>query len=265
MIDATSNPGYVNTSYLAKIAELSRQIKNRTYEVMQVETGHHVIDIGCGPGSDTLPLAKLTGPTGSVVGFDYDLAMVQEAERLAKQAQVQDYVHHFSTPIPPIPYPDGAFLSARSERVFQHISDPQPLLNEMRRVTRPGGWVVVVDTDHSSISADILDDSLVDIEWGLRRARVEMFNNGFSGRKLYRQFIIAGFRDVTVELFPITVTSNVEGRYATAADKVEKYAIAKGIVTEEEVRRLQGAQEKADQEGISFGYGVILLVAGKVP
>jgi SAM-dependent methyltransferase len=42
---------------------------------------------------------------------------------------------------------DGSVDGVRCERVFQHLTDPASAMAELVRVTRPGGRIVVVDTD----------------------------------------------------------------------------------------------------------------------
>src|SRR4051812_48481350 len=86
--------GYVDSDYLHTLADLLRQSKQRTYLLMHIEPGHQVLDLGCGPGTDTIPLAEMVGPSGRVVGVDHDAAMIAEANQRAVQAGVADRVRH---------------------------------------------------------------------------------------------------------------------------------------------------------------------------
>ena len=74
----TQPRGYVDPHYLDAMAELIKQHKQRTYTWMHLQPGHTVLDVGCGPGTDTLASAGLVGPTGRVVGVDADAVMVAE-------------------------------------------------------------------------------------------------------------------------------------------------------------------------------------------
>ncbi len=259
-----NNPGYVDSSYLARLAQVTMPIKKRSYEYMHLAPGQVVLDVGCGPGTDTLPLCRQVSPTGQVVGVDYDDAMIREADRRAVEAGLHEQVRHLCASVPPIPFPDGAFDAVRCERVFQHIPNPEMVLAEMVRVTRPGGWVVVVDTDHSSLSLDCPDAQMVDIEWRLRRSRVELFNNALAGRTLYRLFKRAGLVDITFELFHNVFTNRQEVRYLAMLDQVERFALEKGILNEAELQKVNAMFDQADNEGTFFGYIVLVLVAGRV-
>jgi len=86
--------GYVDSDYLQVTAKLGQQTKQRSYTYMHAQPGQKLLDVGCGPGTDTIPLAQLVGPTGQVVGVDYDQAMIVEANQRAEQAGISASVKH---------------------------------------------------------------------------------------------------------------------------------------------------------------------------
>ena len=64
-------------------------------------------------------------------------------------------------------FDDDTFDAVRAERVFQHLVDPVQALEELARVTRPGGRIAVgPDPDWETLVIDCLD---VDV---LRRVKV---------------------------------------------------------------------------------------------
>jgi ubiquinone/menaquinone biosynthesis C-methylase UbiE len=259
----TQPKGYVDTRYLDALARPLAPAKKRTYELMRIRPGHHVLDAGCGPGTDTIDLAALVGAAGKVVGVDYDPAMLAEADRRAEQAGVCDRVEHKQADATSLPFEAGSFDSCRSERLFQHLLEPAKALSEMARVTRPGGWIVVLDTDHGSIS---LDTDEIDIERRLFRFQAERcLNNGYSGRRLYRLFKRQGLVDLQVEMFPIFTTDFAIGRYMSRLDVAEREALAAGVITQEELDRWRASLERAGREGVLFGSASMVLVAGRKP
>src|SRR5437868_14828994 len=108
--------GYVYAENLQAWADRLSADKQRTYECMHLQPGDQVLDVGCGPGMDTLRLAQVVGPTGQVVGVDADAAMIAEANQRAAQAGVSAWCHHDQRDALALPFPTGAFTACRSER-----------------------------------------------------------------------------------------------------------------------------------------------------
>jgi demethylmenaquinone methyltransferase/2-methoxy-6-polyprenyl-1,4-benzoquinol methylase len=61
---------------------------------LQIKTGDKVLDVGCGPYIDTIPLAQFVGSIGELHGMDFDKTMVAEAEQRAEQAGLRAWVKH---------------------------------------------------------------------------------------------------------------------------------------------------------------------------
>jgi SAM-dependent methyltransferase len=222
-----------------------------------------VLDVGCGPGTDTIPLAQLVGATGQVVGVDYDEAMTAEADQRAADAGVSVWVKHRHADAASLPFDPDSFDSSRSERLFQHLPHPERVLSEMVRVTKPGGWIVVLDTDHSTMS---VYTSEVEIEQRLWRFRTEhCILNGFAGRQLYRLFKQQRLQDVSIEMCPISVTDYGVARRAALLDEVERDALAAGIVTANELQRWHRSLEQADAQGMYFSSVNQVMVSGRKP
>ncbi len=255
--------GYVDSEYLRLVGESVRHLKNRTYELLDLEPGRRVLDVGCGPATDTIELGRRVGPQGRVLGVDRDRAMLAEAESRARQMGVSDWVRHLRADSAALPFASDSFDAARSERLFQHLLDPHLTLAEMIRVTRSGGLVLVLDTDWGSASTDSAE---VDIERRLARAHADRAaNNGYAGRQLYRLFRQAGLQDIGVEVYVNWSTDYSFVRRATLLDEVERIAVAEGIVTDQEVRRLREQYERADAEGAFFSAANQMLVVGRKP
>lgn len=253
--------GYVDPKYLRIIGNQLNHIKQRSYALMQIQSGHKLLDLGCGPGTDTIPLAPMVGVNGQVIGADYDEAMIAEAEQRAEQAGVNTWVRHKCADATALPFETDYFDSCRSERLFQHLPNPAQALSEMTRVTKPGGWVVVADSDWGSVSTDS-DES--DIERRLARFLAESFlHNGYSGRKLYRLFKQQNLADISFEVFPVATPNYALARQGTQAERVEQAALKAGVLTGEELLRWQTGLEQADLEGTYFCSVNVMLFAGR--
>ena len=160
-----------------------------------------------------------------------------------------------------LPFETGIFDSCRSERLFQHLSDPAATSAEMVRVTKPGGLVALLDTDWGSASFDTTEN---DIERRLARVHADLAaNNGYAGRQLYRLVKQQKLVDVKIEVYSNWSTNYAFTREVTLLPEVERIAIQAGIVTEEEVARLRAECEQADAEGLFFGCANQILAVGR--
>ncbi len=253
--------GYVSSEYLRMVGESVKHLKRRTYELMQIKPGEKVLDVGCGPASDTLELGTFVGAQGQAWGVDRDPAMVEEADSRAREAGMAGWVKHERAESNALPFAADTFDACRSERLFQHLLDPAATLKEMVRVTRSGGRIVVLDTDWGTASTDTAEN---DVERRLARVHADMVaNNGYAGRQLYRLFKQQGIVDVQIEVHCNWSTSYAFTREATLLPEVERIALEAGIVTEQEVKRLREQMEQADAEGMFFGCANQMLVAGR--
>lgn len=226
--------GYVTAEYLRKTAEMGRSLKALSYDHMAISPGHTLLDVGCGPGVDTVPLAQITGPEGKVIGIDSDAAMLAEADEYAQRARTDAPIEHRLGSALALPLDDDSVHACRAERLLQVLPPEaeEPVLSEMIRVTRPGGRIVLVDTDWASASVDFSDTTL-------ERRLMEFFAlhmrpNGLAGRRLYRLLRERGLEDWRVDVVPM-----VQHRLADTpfGDWLVSTATSEGVIDEDQGRR----------------------------
>jgi ubiquinone/menaquinone biosynthesis C-methylase UbiE len=256
------NPlGYVDQNYLKTAADLLHPIKLRTYEQMQISAGARLLDVGCGSGADTIPLAEKVGAGGRVVGVDNDRNMIVRAASAARGTNAQTQVIHICAEATRLPLRSNYFQASRSERLFQHLPSPELVLGEMVRVTQPGGRVVVLDTDHGTWS---VDTSERDIERRITRFKTEYFgHNGYAGRQLYRLFRQADLEDVTCEMISGYFTDYALVRLLFMLDEVEPAAVKAGVISPDELGRWRASLSSAAASGSFFCSESMVLAAGR--
>lgn len=256
----TDAPGYVDPAYLDAAARLAAGGKRLSYERMRIGAGASVLDVGCGPATDTLPLAGIVGPDGYVAGVDQDAAMVEEADRRAAAEGLADRVEHRRGDATALPFPDGRFDAVRSERLLMHLRDPGGALAEMVRVARPGGRVVVLDTDWGTRSVDTPETEL---ERRMARVLAELcLVNGYSGRRLYGMMKGAGFAEVSVDVVPLQVTDYGLWRLLSRLETAGELAVRAGWMTADEVARLDAGWRAQGDAGTFFALTNMVMVTG---
>ena len=256
-----TNPGTVAPDALRRLARLTRRLKDRIRTLLDVAPGHRVLDVGCGTGTDAASLIRTVGPNGRVYGIDYDLSMIRHARRLIGERH----------PVPSLlvadaaalPYRSGAFDGCSSERVLQHVEQPAAVVAEMVRVTRPGGRIVIADTDWASLSIDALEAS---VERRLVEFVAGSLRSGYAGRQLRRLMRDAGVTDVHIEPWPLIWTDY--GQFCATSLSLldmDRRAVAAGVLSRAELLRLHRTWLDADRRGAFFASGTIVLAYGRCP
>ena len=257
----TQSKGYVDPQYLATLAQILRETKERSYSLMHVQPGQRVLEVGCGPATDTIPLALLVGSTGEVVGVDTDADMIVQANLRAASAGVASWVTHQQADATALPFAAASFDACRCERVLQHIIHPDQAVSEMVRVTKPDGWVLAVEPDWGTHSISTCE---VDIERRLARVHAERcFHNGYIGRRLHSIFKKQQLREISISVGVLFITEYAVARNVFLLDWREREAVVAGLVTEDELQRWRASLEQAEADGVFFGSTCGVMVAGR--
>lgn len=109
------------------------------------------LDVATGTGHTALALAP---HVGSVVGIDLTPEMLSEAERLRANRAAGNVVFR-QCDVHRLPFDDGSFDLVTCRRAAHHFSDIALALQEIRRVLRPGGRLVI---DDRSVAEDDFAD-----------------------------------------------------------------------------------------------------------
>lgn len=102
--------------------------------------GLDVCDAGCGTGRFT---ARLEADGARAVGVDRDPAELTVARTRVHGELIEADVHH-------LPFPDGHFAVTVAVTVCEFTADPAAVIEELARVTRPGGRVVIGSLNRDS-------------------------------------------------------------------------------------------------------------------
>ena len=120
------------------------------YLLPHLAPGQHLLDVGCGPGTISLDLARRVAP-GSVIGIDAASGVLAQAEAARLRAGVEN-VRFESGDVYHLTFDDASFDVVHAHQVLQHLTNPVRALTEMRRVLRPNGWLAVRDGDYAAFT-----------------------------------------------------------------------------------------------------------------
>jgi SAM-dependent methyltransferase len=234
-----------------------RTVENSAaYLVPYLADGQQVLDIGSGPGTITIDLARRVRP-GRVIGVDASADIVEQAAGLAASAAV-DNVEFRVGDAYALDFADASFDIVHAHQVLQHLARPVDALREFRRVLRPGGILAARDVDYGGVIWS--PDSPGLTRWLELYHDVHAWNGGdpHAGRHLRRHAREAGFADVETSGSVWVFATDLErewwgGAWADRAleSQFAAHAIESGHSSTAELQRISTAWRAwaADHDG----------------
>ncbi len=111
----------------------------RSFLLSGVAPGERVLDVGCGEGAFSAALAEAGArPVG-----------VEVASEPVRRARLRHPGLEFHHAPGALPFPAGEFDAVWAGEVIEHVVDGLGLLDELSRVLRPGGRLLISTPDHS--------------------------------------------------------------------------------------------------------------------
>ncbi|WP_433577585.1 methyltransferase domain-containing protein [Nocardia brasiliensis] len=208
-----------------------RRLRTWAQDALALRPGERAVDIGSGTGSEVLAFADAVGADGVAVGVEPDPNLLASAERRAAQAGSIAKFH--SGDAYGLPFGADSFDAALCERVFQHLTAPARAANEIARVLRPGGRVVVVDSDWGTAIVHPGERSVVR---EVVDTLISATTNPFSGRRLPGQLTKAGL--VIDEIGSHALVQDRTVGAGSLVNRISAMAVARGVITEEQRDRL---------------------------
>jgi ubiquinone/menaquinone biosynthesis C-methylase UbiE len=218
--------------------------------------GETAVDVGSGAGAQVRRYAELVGEAGRAVGVEPHDGLRAVAVERAEGTRATYVVGEATA----LPFEDGTVDVLSCERVFQHLHDPDGAVAEIARVLKPGGRVVLIDSDWGSMVVTPGDPDV------LRRANDHRFSrtpNPFAGRLFQRQLLRAGL--VVDPDIAATAVVPPGGAMLMLLQAGLTEAVAGGAVTEDEAGQLMADMRAAVATGEAFVGVTMYGVAARKP
>lgn len=158
-----------------------------TVEAIQQTPAATVLDVGCGPGRNSVLFVK-QGGAARVVGVDLAEEMLQMARHLAEVHGVADRCQFIRADFMDLDLSGQRFDYSAALGVMDYIRDPVPMLSRMRQLTRR--QVLATFPGIAPVRM-----TLRRVRYALRGARVHGFGRG----RIERMLAEAGFASWRVE------------------------------------------------------------------
>ncbi|MCX6646416.1 MAG: class I SAM-dependent methyltransferase [bacterium] len=151
-----------------------------------VGAGMKVLDIGCGTGFTTIPLARMVGVTGSVTAVDVQQEMLDKLKKHADKAGVGDILKYHKS--------DGESLGVKGEfdlavafYVVHEIPSTAMLLSEVYSLLKPKGLIYIAEPSFHVPFSDFekMLKTAIEIGYKAKESPVLAFSHVVLLEKLY--------------------------------------------------------------------------------
>jgi demethylmenaquinone methyltransferase / 2-methoxy-6-polyprenyl-1,4-benzoquinol methylase len=124
--------------------------RNLAAQACLVDGAKRVLDLCCGTGDLALQLARQAGPEVELAGLDFSTGMLELARTKARRMPAGERIRFIEGDATALPFPEAHFDSVGIAFAFRNLTWRNPLkdkaLAEVRRVLRPGGLFVIIET-----------------------------------------------------------------------------------------------------------------------
>jgi SAM-dependent methyltransferase len=217
-----------------------------------------VLDVGCGPGHLSKGAAKLAK---QVVGVDLHAERFPDAKLPENLRLVQGDANN-------LPFGDDEFDVTFMRFLLEYMRDKQHTVDEIVRVTKPGGTVLVQDLDGQLVWHYPVSDELTE---AIGETLPLLESTGFDpmvGRKLFHFLSIAGLGDIQIKIEPYhviqgTIDDEQRAQWQLKLD-IAKHALSK-LKSPSFAERTCDLLMKNLESPDTFTYSNVFTAIGTVP
>lgn len=224
-VDKTDSGEFIARLDQMQALDSFRAYKRMTFDLLRLAAGMKVADVGCGAGEDARALAAIAGAGGEVIGFDLSEAMIAQS----RMRHAEPGLRFVCSPSDALGLSDNYLDGIRADRLLIHVPDPMATLDEMIRVTKPGGRIVLSEPDMPGLwfaSDDYAASELI------IKAIAGSCATPFLPRDLWAAFRDRSLADINYTVLAITSFDPSVVAKVVDFDAVLKLMVYKGLLDE---------------------------------
>jgi demethylmenaquinone methyltransferase/2-methoxy-6-polyprenyl-1,4-benzoquinol methylase len=124
---------------------IDRRWRRFAVSQLSIPKNGRVLDIATGTCDVALEVAEQTDPSVTIVGEDFTQGMLLQGQKKLSAAPLGGRIMLVNAPCEAIPHPDAVFDGITIAFGIRNVVERQQGLNEMFRVLKPGGRVVILE------------------------------------------------------------------------------------------------------------------------
>lgn len=228
--------------------------KRRLRELLAPQPRGRHLDVGAGSGRAARQLSA---------EYNVDVVALDRSARMGHLAASRGLPHVVVADAHRLPFAAGSFDGVSADRVLQHLDDPEAALDELVRVLRAGGRLVLADPDYDLQALEIEDQDLA--RRVLRYRADVMVRNGAFAHRQAGCLIDRRFEEVEVEARAIVVRRPDDVDNVLMVRDWAHHAVGRGHLPLSEAERFVRQFDQSVAAGKLTYVLTFLLTSGRAP
>jgi|GEM_PF-6742138 len=135
----------ISEMMLTRKYRFNKETLNYLFSIMKISPTSVVADIGCGMGHLTREVCDNTLSHGLIIGVDLDFSLLKSGREILFGDSPPDDLILVQGNACRLPIADNSLDAAYCITLLHAVSEPLHALLEMKRITKPGGYVSIID------------------------------------------------------------------------------------------------------------------------
>ncbi len=229
-----------------QLPEIVRQ-RQHTLSKLSVKRGEKILDVGCGVGFLSYEIALKTGDSGRVSGIDQNSEMIRHSNKRCENLRNTEFSEAKADDLP---FPKGSFDAVCCTQVLLYVKDVVQVISEIKRVLKPAGRIIVVETDWRGVVLNSDYDSITRKIFSAWDAAVPSPNLPV---RLGPLLLNNGFYNLDVEPIPILNTEYTPSQFSYGMmNWITRNALKKGFITKDQSQKWLDDLDVKGESGTYF-------------
>ncbi|MDP6521376.1 MAG: methyltransferase domain-containing protein [SAR324 cluster bacterium] len=229
-----------------QLPEIVRQ-RQHTLNRLSVKRGEQILDVGCGVGFLSYEIALQTGDSGRVSGIDQNSEMIRHANKRCESLRNTEFSEANADNLP---FPEESFDAVSCTQVLLYVNDVAQVLSGIRRVLKPAGRIIIVETDWRGVVLNSDYNSITRKIFSAWDAAVPSPNLPV---RLGPLLVHNGFCNVDVGPIPILNTEYTPSQFSHGMmNWITKNALKKRVITKEQSQKWLDDLDEKKKSGNYF-------------